>query len=63
MPGSGIQIGLLTQRAFTAQAGEATGQGDVVEYREIRQQVELLEQVTGMVRAKAVSAQGGELTQ
>lgn len=49
--------------ALTAQRGKVTGQLDVLAYREEWQQVELLEDVAGVVDAEMVAARGGQLFQ
>src|SRR5690606_29524284 len=46
-----------------AQRGKAAGQGDVFTHRQKRQQIELLENVTRVIDAKAVTCAGAEQAQ
>ena len=48
---------------LAAQPGEVAGQLDVLAHREKRQQVELLEDVAGVIDPEVIAGTGGQLTQ
>ena len=61
--GGPVDAAVTLAGALRSQPREAAGQLDVVAHREKRQQVELLEDVAGVVDPEAVAGAGGELAE
>src|SRR5690554_460438 len=58
-----LHIAVAFAGALLTQAGKMTRQDDVLHYRQIRQQVEHLEDVTGVIGAKTVARRAGHACQ
>ena len=61
--GRGIDAAMALACTFGTQAREAAGQLDVLAHRKKGQQVELLEDVTGVIDTETVAGTGRELAQ